>query len=135
MKTSRFTVIESAAAKHTDGDTLMIRGLELWTKLGVPDAERERPQRVLATIELATACEAAAQTDDPSKVLDYAQIAATVQKLATTRPRKLIETLAEDIAQNILREFHPSQVTVELQKFPFTDAQSVSVRITRKHHA
>jgi FolB domain-containing protein len=135
VNTSRFNLTAPLAVNQTSADTITIRGLELWTQLGVPDAERDRPQRVLATIELATSCASPTQTDDVSHALDYARVAAVVKQLAAARPRKLIETLAEDIAQSILREFHPEQVTVELQKFPFTDAQSVSVKITRKHHA
>jgi FolB domain-containing protein len=126
------TSLDKRAASE---DTITIHQLELWTRIGVPASEREHPQRLLATIEMATDCLPAAHSDDVTDALDYTLVADSVKRLAARHPRKLIETLAEEIAQCVLTEFGATRVTVALQKFPFTDAHSVTVKITRKHHA
>ena len=44
----------------------------------------------------------------------------------------LIESVATDIANKILSEFHPESVTVEVKKFAVPQAKYVSVSIARK---
>jgi dihydroneopterin aldolase len=52
--------------------------------------------------------------------------------VAAARPRKLIETLAEEIAQAILAGFAVKKVEVEIRKFILPDAEWVGVAIERK---
>jgi len=59
----------------------------------------------------------AAQTDDLSKTLDYREAIEIVREIITGPSRKLIETLAEQIAQNLLEKLPIAQaVTVHLTK-------------------
>ena len=65
--------------------------------------------------------------------MNYAEVYAVVKKVVEGQPRKLIESVGEDIAQNILRDFLPVQrvrVTVHKPHAPlpgvFMDA-SISV--------
>jgi dihydroneopterin aldolase len=43
----------------------------------------------------------------------------------------LIETLATDIADTLIDEFHAGTVSVEVKKFVIPEAAYVSVRLTR----
>lgn len=49
------------------------------------------------------------------------------------RPRKLVETLAEDMGKVCLKEFGARHVIVTLRKFilPRTDSVSVTVHVSR----
>ena len=51
--------------------------------------------------------------------------------LGDGREWKLIETLASDIANLVLREFAVESVTVEVQKFVLPETRYVAVRIER----
>ena len=52
-------------------DTITIRDLAVSYRVGVPDAERSRPQRLLLTIELVGDFATAAANDDLSVTIDY----------------------------------------------------------------
>ena len=111
-------------------DLLVIRDLELWTRIGVPAEERKAQQRVLVTIELSVDVREAAKTDDVSKSINYQDLVLDLQELATGE-RKTIERLAEDCAGLILSRYQPASVTVQVTKFPPLGTREVAVRVCR----
>jgi dihydroneopterin aldolase len=112
-------------------DIITIADLEVHFRVGVPDAERAQPQRLLLTVEMATDFTAAGATDDLRETIDYYAVAQRLQALGEGREWKLIERLGEDIAALILREFRPRRVTVEIKKFILPQTRHVAVRLTR----
>ncbi len=111
-------------------DKIVIEGLELWTRIGVPDEERTQEQRVIATIEIALDTRAAAAQDDDSQSIDYEKVTEDVRALAREEKRTL-ERFAEDIAKKILLTYRPQSVTVTLTKFPPPGVRAVRMTITR----
>jgi len=112
-------------------DQILIRDLEVFYRVGVPDQERAQPQRLLLTIELEHDFALAAQADDVEKTIDYAHLSRRLLGFGDDRHWKLIETLAVDVAAAILREFKPKRVAVEVKKFVLPEARWVSVRVRR----
>lgn len=112
-------------------DRISLVDLELMTPIGVPDAERAAPQRILATVEIQCDVSHVAKTDDLKGAIDYAVIAQEIRTLAKT-PRKTLERLTEDIAQCVLRHKNALGVTVTTKKFILTDAKEVSMTIERR---
>ena len=110
---------------------IAIVDLEVCYRVGVPDAERAQPQRLLLTVEMRTDFSAAAKTDSIADTIDYFAITQRLLKFGEDRAWKLIEKLAADIADTILAEFKPPSVTVEVKKFILPQARHVSVAITR----
>ncbi len=111
-------------------DNILIRGIELWTRLGVPDSERASPQHILVDIWLSISTKEVSATDDVSKGIDYAAVTTAVRALAETE-RKTVERLAEDIATLVLTQFKPASVTVSVQKKPDLPVDAVCLTITR----
>jgi dihydroneopterin aldolase len=111
---------------------ISIVDLEVFYRVGVPDAERARPQRLLLTVEMDCDFSAAARSDDVRDTIDYFAVSRRLLKFGEERSWKLIEKLAADIAGLILAEFKPQSVTVEVKKFPIPQARCVSVTVTRK---
>ena len=72
--------------------------MELTCHIGVPDEERNTPQRLLADIELYPANPMTGLADEIDHTVDYDRLARGIERIAAAKPRKLIETLAEDIA-------------------------------------
>jgi 7,8-dihydroneopterin aldolase/epimerase/oxygenase len=101
-------------------------------RVGVPDAERAQPQRLLLTVEMESDFSAAAKTDSIADTIDYFAISQRLLKFGDGREWKLIEKLATDIADTILAEFKPAGVTVEVKKFVIPQARHVSVSLTKK---
>jgi dihydroneopterin aldolase len=112
-------------------DIITIADLEVFFRVGVPDAERAQPQRLLLTVEMETDFTAAGATDDLRQTIDYYAVAQRLQALGEGCEWKLIERLGEDIAALILREFGPQRVTVEIKKFILPQTRHVAVRLTR----
>jgi dihydroneopterin aldolase len=111
---------------------ISIVDLEVFYRVGVPDAERVKPQRLLLTIEMESDFSKAAKTDSIIDTIDYFAVSQKLLKFGDGKSWKLIERLAADIADVILSEFKPVSVTVEVKKFPVPQARHVSVVITRK---
>ena len=62
-------------------DRIVIRDLELDAHIGVPEAERAQPQRLLVTIEMELDLSVAGRTDSESATTDYAAVAQRIRKL------------------------------------------------------
>ena len=110
---------------------ISIVDLEVFYRVGVPDAERGQPQRLLLTIELESDFSAAAKSDSIVDTIDYYAVTQKLLKFGEGREWKLIEKLAADIADSILAEFKPSAVTVEVKKFIIPQARHVAVSFTK----
>ncbi len=111
---------------------ISIVDLEVHFHVGVPEAERAKPQRLLLTVDMSHDFSAATATDRVTKTIDYFQVAQRILQLGTGRSWKLIEKLASDVADLVLREFQPSSVTVLVKKFPLPQARYVAVSLTKR---
>lgn len=110
---------------------IRIQDLELMLHIGVSDEERAKPQRVLVTLDLEHDFASAVATDRLTKTIDYFMVAQRLLKLGEGRSWKLVEKLANDIAELVIAEFQPGEVTVEVKKFAIPQAQYVSVRLSK----
>ena len=110
---------------------ISIVDLEVFYRVGVPDAERAQPQRLLLTVALESEFSAAATSDSIIDTIDYYAVTQKLLKFGEGREWKLIEKLAADIAGLILAEFKPPAVTVEVKKFIIPQARHVAVSLTR----
>lgn len=97
-------------------DRILLRGVRLSTHVGVPDDERASAQEVIVDLDMLTDIRAAAERDDFTLTADYAAVRGTLARVALERPRRLIETLAEEMAAAVLREYAVSGVRVVLKK-------------------
>jgi dihydroneopterin aldolase len=112
--------------------TIKIKDLEVFLRVGVPDAERAAPQRLLVTVVLTLNHERAAQTDDLGDTVDYSQVAQYVLGLGTERSWRLIEKLAGDIADELINREPVEAVAVKIKKFIISEARWVSVTLERR---
>ena len=110
---------------------ISIVDLEVLYRVGVTEAERVNPQRLLLTVEMDCNYSAAAKSDNIADTIDYFALSQRLLKFGEGRSWKLIEKLASDIADMILLGFRPRSVTVEVKKFPIPQARHVSVRLAR----
>jgi dihydroneopterin aldolase len=110
---------------------ISIVDLEVHYQVGVSAAERLHAQRLLLTIEMTSDFKAAAKSDAIGDTINYYAVTQRLLKFGEERNWKLIEKLAEDIAEMILKEFKPHEVSVEVKKFIIKEARYVSVKIER----
>lgn len=112
-------------------DKIIISDLEVFYRVGVPDAERTQPQRLLLTLEMEHDFTAAAATDDLTRTIDYYAVAQRLLHWGEGRSWKLIETLALEIVKLALEEFQATRVRVEVKKFILPEAKFVAVQAQR----
>ena len=86
-------------------DKLLICKLAARCRLGVFEWEQANPQDVWIDLELAIRAAKAARRDDVKEAVDYARLVTAVKQLVEQTPYRLMETMAEEIAALILKEF------------------------------
>jgi 7,8-dihydroneopterin aldolase/epimerase/oxygenase len=114
-------------------DLIRIVDFEVFAHIGVPEEERRNAQRLLITLEMTVATFAhAAKTDDLARTVNYYDVAQRLALITSKRPRKLLETLAEEIATEVLKNYPMQKLTLEIKKFILPGTQYVSVKIERQ---
>lgn len=113
-------------------EVIIIKGLQVLARVGVPDKERSKPQNLLVDLTITPATGFAAMEDQLERSIDYQAVSGRVMALAAERPRKLIETLASDIAETVLKEFGARAILVEVRKFILPDTEYVAVSCERR---
>lgn len=119
-----------------DMDQIILRGLPFFGHHGVMPEETVTGQRFVVNVCLYVDLREAGRTDEVSATVDYAKVYALVKEVVEGRPRRLIETVAESIAQRLLASFgRLTRVDVEVEKpgAPIPGVfDHVSVKITRE---
>ena len=92
------------------GDVIQIQELELSARIGVPDEERTRPQRLTVSLTLWPLVGFHEMKDQLEKTVDYAGVCGEVKAFVSKRRDKLIETLGEALASHLLRTDRKSVV-------------------------
>jgi FolB domain-containing protein len=112
-------------------DRIHIEQLKILARVGVSDRERAKSQRLALSITIWPRFQADDRGDDVTKTVDYSKLCQEAKKFAQRRADKLIETLADAMAEHLLRRFAIQKITVELRKFVLKEAEYVSVTVTR----
>jgi len=120
---------------QNNSSSIIISELELSSHIGVPDSERLEAQRLTLNLELVPVREMTALGDALENTVDYFALTRRVRLLAAARPRKLIETLAEEICTCVLSEFSVRAVDLELRKYILPDTEYVAIRMQRVRDA
>jgi len=112
-------------------DKIVISDLEVDAHIGVTEAERVHPQRLLISVELERELAEAGHADCGAATTPYDVVADLIEQVVAERPRKLIEAVANEVAEAILSRRFATAVTVEVKKFSVPRTRCVSVQIRR----
>lgn len=80
---------------------VLARGIACRSRIGVTAAERSKPQRLLVDIDVTLTAQAPGARDELDETVDYAELAAIAQAVASRDEYRLAETLAERIAATV----------------------------------
>ena len=83
-------------------DQIIIEELELRCQIGVTEEERAQAQRITVSLNLTTTRDFNGMRDDFRNAVDYQKVVSGMQEFAAAKPRRLVETLALEIADEIL---------------------------------
>ena len=97
-------------------DTITITGLRLTGYHGVFEHEKRDGQEFVVDLEIELDLSSAGSTDELQNTLDYSVLVDEVAQRVTGQSVDLIETLAHDIAQIVLKHPQPTALTVTVHK-------------------
>ena len=97
-------------------DIIYINDLRIETVIGVYAWERQLKQVVIFDLELGTDIRKAALTDSVANTLNYKDVAKRVMAFVTDSRYQLVESLAEAVAELIIKEFDISWLRLRLNK-------------------
>ena len=116
---------------HPFPDKVHIEQLDVFTRVGVPEEERANPQRLTVSISFWPYQQTSDLADHIERTVNYSTVAEQTKNFLGNQSVKLIETLAERLANHLLKNFPIQMVTIELRKFALQDAKYVSITVSR----
>lgn len=126
----------AAPAAHADSETLdliFIEGFESETVIGIHGGELHAPQPIRIDLAAGVPRSAACDTDDIADAIDYGEVRLALHALMRSHGVRLLEALAEAIAQTLLQDFGAHWVRVKVAKpRKFDDVDAVGVMIERR---
>jgi 7,8-dihydroneopterin aldolase/epimerase/oxygenase len=113
-------------------DIVFIRELKIDTVIGIYDWEQRFPQQVVLDLEMGLDLKAAAKSGKIDDTLDYKAVAKRIQQHVSGSKFGLVETIAEQVADIVLKEFKVRWVKITLNKpGAVSGSKSVGVAIER----
>lgn len=116
-------------------DKIILSGIEVMGRHGCTEEERQHEQLFIVDAELYLDLSRAGKSDDLNDTINYVQVIGDIKKIVGGTPRALIEAVAQEIAETLLRKyFRLNGVKIVLTKVdpPIEDAFSgAAVQIVR----
>lgn len=97
-------------------DKIFLRGLEVDAVIGIWDWERQITQKVRLDLEIAADVRKAAAADSIEAASDYKAIAKRLIAVVEASRYRLVETLAEALAEIVVKEFSIEWVRLSVAK-------------------
>ena len=114
-------------------DKILIKDLRLRCIIGINEFERREKQDVTINVVIWSNLTEAAKTDDIRKTVDYKEVTKGLIKLVEGSEFRLVETLAEKVAESCLEYSRVRKISVMVEKpSALRFARSVGVTILRK---
>ncbi len=117
-------------------DIIYLHNLQIETVVGIFEWERRVKQTVSFDLDMAADVRRAAASDDIEDTLDYKKVAKRVIEFVGHSEFHLVETLAECVAELVLKEFNVRWLRLRLNKQgAIRGARDVGVIIERAREA
>lgn len=97
-------------------DTIVLKGMRFYGYHGVLPAEREQGQEFTVDVALDIELRGAGQADDLAQTVDYREVYSRTREVLEGTPRRLLESLAESVADRLLTLDRVTGVTVSVRK-------------------
>ena len=119
-------------------DKINIKNLEIFAKHGVLPEENSLGQKFVVSVSLYTDLRGAGRSDDLARSVDYGAVCGVIRSFVEGNTFKLIETVAEGLAEKLLIDYRTvNKVWIEIKK-PWAPVaahlETVSVEIGRGRH-
>ena len=102
-------------------------------KLGYFDFEKEKPQKVKFNLEVNYQDKQPSNDKDIKSIVNYAKIVKLIKKLVKNKHYNFLETLAEDVFDELFKDKRIDKITLQIEKLEIMkDWSSVGIQISKK---
>lgn len=112
-------------------DRIIIKDANFYCNIGVSSKERSKKQKIFVDAEMFFDTRKATQKDDLKFTINYSDVYDLMKNIAEKKEYRLIETLANEIAGDILDKFKTGKVAVKVKK-RLTNMKYAAVEVARK---
>lgn len=117
-------------------DTTFIHNLNCQAIIGIHAFERLKPQRLIISVDLYRDITKAAVNEAIEFALNYFEITQFIEAFVGNSEYQLIETLAENLADTLIKTYQLEAIKLRLQKpGALTQTQQVGVEIYRQNQS
>ena len=112
---------------------ILIKELTLDLKLGFYNYEKEKPQKVMFSLEIDYEDKKPTNDRDIKSIVNYGQIVKLITKLTKNKHYNFLETLAEDVFDVLFRDKRIGKIMLQIEKLEILkECTSVGIQITKK---
>ena len=112
---------------------ILIKDLTLNLKLGYYDFEKNKPQKVKFTLEIDYRDKNPTNDKDLKSIVNYDKIVKLIKKLVKNKHYNFLETLAEDVFDELFKDKRIDKITLQIEKLEIMkDCSSVGIQISKK---
>ena len=112
---------------------ILINNLTLDLKLGYFEFEKIRPQKVKFTLEIDYRDKKPTNDKDLKSIVNYDKIVKLIKKLVKNKHYNFLETLAEDVFDELFKDKRIDKITLQIEKLEIMkDCSSVGIQISKK---
>ena len=112
---------------------ILIKDLTLDLKLGYYDFEKDKLQKVKFTLEVDYRDKKPTNDKDLKSIVNYDKIVKLIKKLVKNKHYNFLETLAEDVFDELFKDKRIDKITLQIEKLEIIkDCSSVGIKISKK---
>ena len=133
MKKSNLKVVKIGKTLFNYEKKILIKNLTLDLKLGYYEFEKDKPQKVKFTLEIDYRDKNPTNDKDLKSIVNYDKIVKLIKKLVKNKHYNFLETLAEDVFDELFKDKRIDKITLQIEKLEIVkDCSSVGIQISKK---
>ena len=133
MKRNHLKVVKIEKTLFNYEKKILIKNLTLNLKLGYYDFEKDKPQKVKFTLEVNYRDKKPTNDKDLKSIVNYDKIVKLVKKLVKNKHYNFLETLAEDVFDELFKDKRIDKITLQIEKLEIMkDCSSIVIQVSKK---
>ena len=133
MRRNNLKIIKIGKTLFNYEKKILINNLTLDLKLGYFEFEKIRPQKVKFTLEIDYKDKKPTNDKDLKSIVNYDKIVKLIKKLVKNKHYNFLETLAEDVFDELFKDKRIDKITLQIEKLEIMkDCSSVGIQISKK---
>ena len=135
MKKNNFKVVKIDKNKSLFNyeKKILIKELTLDLKLGYYDFEKDKKQKVKFSLEIDYQDKKPTNDKDIKSIVNYGKIVKLITKLVKKQHYNFLETLAEDVFDELFKDKRIGKITLQIEKLEILkQCSSVGIQISKR---